>query len=76
MMGGQEDLMRLTINGAPRDYGGSPRLESLLKDLSIAADRPGVAVAVNDTVIPRGDIPDTPLKDGDRIEVIEAVQGG
>jgi len=36
----------------------------------------GVAVAVNDAVVTRTDWPGTPLTDGDRVEILTAVQGG
>ena len=36
----------------------------------------GVAAAVNETVVPRAQWPATPLGDGDRVEVLTAVQGG
>jgi len=37
---------------------------------------PGVAVAVNDEVVPRGDWAARRLADGDVVEVVTAVQGG
>ena len=40
------------------------------------SSRKGVAVAVNDEVVPRSLWESTPLKDGDRLEVVEPVQGG
>lgn len=36
----------------------------------------GVAVAVNDEVVPRGEWSSTALADGDVIEIVKAVQGG
>jgi len=36
----------------------------------------GVAVAVDGEVVPRGDWPGTALRDGQRVEVLHAVQGG
>lgn len=36
----------------------------------------GVAVAVNDEVVPRADWPHRALADGDVVEVVTAVQGG
>lgn len=36
----------------------------------------GIAVAVNQLVVPRNDWPSTPLQSGDKIEIITAVQGG
>jgi sulfur carrier protein len=42
----------------------------------VTAARPGVAVAVNDDVVSRAAWDSTPLADGDRVEVLTAVQGG
>jgi len=36
----------------------------------------GVAVAVNDEVVPRGQWPSYALRDGDVVEIVTAVQGG
>ncbi len=36
----------------------------------------GCAVAVNDEVVPRSDWVSRPLRAGDRVEVLTAVQGG
>lgn len=39
-------------------------------------EKPGIAVAVNDTVVRRSDWKQTELADGDHVEVITAMQGG
>ena len=36
----------------------------------------GIAVAVNDAVVPRGLWADTRIAPGDRVEIVTAVQGG
>lgn len=36
----------------------------------------GVAVAVNEAVVTRAEWPGTTLTDGDRVEILTAVQGG
>jgi sulfur carrier protein len=51
------------------------RLLSLLGDLGLA-DRLGLAVAVNEEVVPRAGWPDRALADGDRVLIIQASQGG
>ncbi len=38
--------------------------------------RRGVAVAVNEEVVPRSAWDETPVRDGDRVEVLNAAQGG
>ncbi|OYQ36935.1 thiamine biosynthesis protein ThiS [Niveispirillum lacus] len=36
----------------------------------------GIAVALNDTVVPRGRWADTFLSPGDRVEIVKVLQGG
>ncbi|MGB6426233.1 MAG: sulfur carrier protein ThiS [Solirubrobacterales bacterium] len=36
----------------------------------------GVAVAVDGEVVPRADLDSTPLADGQRVEIVAAIQGG
>jgi sulfur carrier protein len=50
-------------------------VRSLLEGLGIA-DRDGTAVAVNMEVVPRRAHTATPLRAGDRIEIVQAVGGG
>jgi len=43
---------------------------------TISARTSGLAVAVNSEVVPRSGWSDTSVADGDRVEVVTAVQGG
>ncbi len=51
-------------------------LIELLAEQGVDPSQPGIAVALNDAVIPRSSWPDQPVVPGDRIEVITAMQGG
>jgi sulfur carrier protein len=62
------------VNGESRAIPAGTTLEALVAQLTAA--RSGVAAAVNETVVPRGSWRTTPLGDGDRVEVLTAVQGG
>lgn len=66
--------MRLRINGETRD---TPALATVA-DLAAWLDLPafGSAVELNGEVIRRTDHPATPLKEGDRLEVVRLVGGG
>jgi sulfur carrier protein len=68
--------MELIINGEKRQVDDARMLVDVLTRVGVAADRGGVAVAVNDRVIPKARWDAHELHDGDRIEVIHAVQGG
>ena len=67
--------MKLTINGTTADHDVAT-IADLVRELRGSDDAAGVAVALNETVVPKQQWRDTQLQDGDRIEVITAVQGG
>jgi sulfur carrier protein len=66
--------MRLTINGADREFVDGMTVAVLLDELAVRRD--GTAVALNDDVVPRGEHAARTLADGDRLEIIVAVAGG
>lgn len=68
--------MELRINGELQRFE-QPDLTvaSLLEALGIE-QRKGVAVAVNDNVVPRSQWDVVDVEDGDRLEIIKATQGG
>ena len=68
--------MQLKINGTTQEPAlESPTLSALLASMQLSAVR-GIAVAVNDCVIPRSKWDDVVLVENDRVEVIRATQGG
>ncbi|MFJ3668391.1 sulfur carrier protein ThiS [Streptomyces sp. NPDC090106] len=66
--------MNISVNGRPRDVAPGTALDSVVRSLAPAPS--GVAAALNETVVPRAQWPSTPLSDGDRVEILTAVQGG
>ncbi|WP_164836136.1 sulfur carrier protein ThiS [Actinacidiphila soli] len=66
--------LNVKVNGEPRELQPGITLDRLVATLTTAHS--GVAAALNETVVPRGQWPATALRDGDRVEVLTAVQGG
>ena len=66
--------MKISVNGEQREIAPGTALDTVVKTLTPAPS--GVAAALNETVVPRTQWPSTPLSDGDRVEVLTAVQGG
>jgi len=66
--------MRITLNGQEKEYNIDLTLEALLSDLGYVNKK--IAVEVNEEIIPRSQIGNTLVVDGDRIELIIAVGGG
>ena len=70
--------MRVQANGEVREFPEGTTLGEVVARLTAAtpAVPPGVAAAVNETVVPRSRWATTALREGDRVEVLTAVQGG
>ncbi|MFJ9735141.1 sulfur carrier protein ThiS [Streptomyces sp. NPDC101171] len=66
--------IRVSVNGERREIPPGTALDALVRTLTAAPS--GVAAAVNETVVPRARWAATTLLDGDRVEVLTAVQGG
>lgn len=66
--------MNVSVNGEARVLPGPLTLDALVATLTSA--RSGVAAALKETVVPRGEWASTLLGEGDRVEVLTAVQGG
>ncbi|AZM62763.1 MULTISPECIES: sulfur carrier protein ThiS [unclassified Streptomyces] len=66
--------MNISVNGERREVAPGTALDTVVTTLTAAPS--GVAAALNETVVPRAQWPTTPLAEGDRVEVLTAVQGG
>ena len=69
-------MMELIVNGKKQEFANVHNVRQLLDSLKVLDETRGIAVAVNDEVVPRSLWESTRLAAGDRIEVIHAVQGG
>ena len=68
--------MHVRLNGKAAEISANDTLATLLRRHDIAEDATGIAVAVNDTVVPKREWAARTLVSGDAVEVIRAVQGG
>ena len=66
--------MQLIINGEERSFGPLASLAALVEELGMKGDR--VAVELNREIVPRARWAETPLRDGDRLEIVHFVGGG
>ncbi|MCB0713979.1 MAG: sulfur carrier protein ThiS [Ignavibacteriae bacterium] len=71
----QHDSIRCTLNGKAIELPHRS-LHQMMVEQGVNPEKPGIAVAVNDTVVRRSDWKQTELADGDHVEVITAMQGG
>ncbi len=66
--------VRVTVNGAAREFPAPLTFTQLLDELALAGAR--LAVERNGEIVPRSRFAEARLADGDRIEVVMAVGGG
>ena len=72
--GGSAVSLQVKLNGEPRELPDGSTIAQAVAELTAAPA--GVAAALNGDVVPRGSWAATPLRDGDQVEVVTAVQGG
>ncbi|MDP8987724.1 MAG: sulfur carrier protein ThiS [Actinomycetota bacterium] len=66
--------MKVTVNGELRSVIEHASVDDLARSVGVGPS--GVAVALNGEVVPRSSWSATPLHDGDRVELLGAMQGG
>ena len=66
--------IRVTLNGAPREFPAPLTFSQLLQELALAGGR--LAIERNGEIVPRSRFGDSLLADGDHVEVVIAVGGG
>lgn len=64
-----------TVNGEPYTLAADATVADAVALVAAESTR-GVAVALNDSVVPRAAWTSTPVTDADRVEVLTAIQGG
>ena len=68
--------MNIKVNGETKEVSPGLTLHQLLLDLEIDPARPGIAVAMDQEVIPRTQWEETAIQPEGEIEIIRAAQGG
>lgn len=68
--------MRVIVNGEPADLPAGATVDAAVAASGADPSGRGLAVAVDGEVVPRGRWSDLSLDDGQRVEVLHAVQGG
>ena len=68
--------MTIWVNGHPSEHHAGTSLADAVGALVAPLDGRGLAAAVDGEVVPRDQWAGTELQDGQRVEVVQAVQGG
>ena len=68
--------MTIWLNGDASELEPGASLAEAIQALAAPVDGRGIAAAVDGEVVPRSRWQETALADGQRVEVVQAVQGG
>jgi thiazole synthase len=69
-------LMRIELNGVPHELPHGATLDAAVRASGAGEGARGVAVALDGEVVPRSEWEATPLREGQAVEVLAAIQGG
>ena len=69
-------MTTIVLNGVPRELEAGATVASAVGATGAPLGQGGLAVAVDGEVVPRGEWDGTALSEGQRVEVLQAVQGG
>jgi sulfur carrier protein len=68
--------MNVVLNGESRQLDEGATVREAVTATGAPSEGRGVAVALDGEVVPRRRWDDVPLQEGQRVEVVQAVQGG
>jgi sulfur carrier protein len=68
--------VRVLLNGEPRELAAGTTVSAAVSASGAEPEGRGIAVAIDGEVVPRGRWHSTPLAEGQRVEIVQAVQGG
>jgi sulfur carrier protein len=68
--------MKVIVNGEPVELTGGATVSDAAAKVGIQSWERGVAIAVDGEVVPRTQLDRTVLADGQRVEIVAAIQGG
>jgi sulfur carrier protein len=69
-------MTTVILNGERAELQGAASVSAAVVAAGAPAGARGVAVAVDGEVVPRGEWDSTELREGQHVEVLQAVQGG
>ncbi|NPA32846.1 MAG: sulfur carrier protein ThiS [Aquificae bacterium] len=69
-------MPRIVLNGQEREIPREMSVMELLDEIGVKFREVGLAVAINDEVVPKSEYERRKVKEGDRVEVVQLVGGG
>ena len=67
-------MIHICLNGDPHPLEAGTHLDQLIEQLGLTGRR--IAVEINEEIVPKSQHAQTPLAEGDQVEVVHAIGGG
>ncbi|HIP42526.1 MAG TPA: sulfur carrier protein ThiS [Aquifex aeolicus] len=69
-------MPKIILNGEEREIPREMTVMELLEEIGIKFREIGLAVAINEEVVPKSEYTTRKVKEGDKVEVVQLVGGG
>ncbi len=69
-------MPKIILNGEEREIPREMNIMELLKEVGVQFREVGLAVAINEEVVPKSEYKTRVVKEGDRVEIVQLVGGG
>ncbi len=69
-------MPRVIVNGEPKELERELTVMELLERINVKYREVGLAVAVNEEVVPKSEYSTRKVREGDRVEIVQLVGGG
>ncbi len=69
-------MPRLIVNGEEKEFERELTVMELLEAMEVKFREVGLAVAINEEIVPKSEYQTRKVKEGDRVEIVQLVGGG
>ncbi|WP_457600515.1 sulfur carrier protein ThiS [Hydrogenivirga sp.] len=69
-------MPRVIVNGEEKEFERELTVMELLEESGVKFREVGIAVAINEEVVPKSEYKTRKVKEGDRVEIVQLVGGG
>ncbi len=69
-------MPKIILNGEEKEISREMNIMELLEEIGIKYREIGLAVAVNEEIVPKSEYKSKVVKEGDKVEIVQLVGGG
>jgi len=69
-------MPKITVNGEEKEVSRELTVMELLEETGVEFREVGLAVAINEEIVPKSEYTTRRVREGDRVEIVQLVGGG